>query len=198
VPTVFTHAIAAAAVAYAAPVRHGPRSMLVLAVASAVVPDLDIVAFDLGIAYEHVFGHRGFTHSVPFAVLWATAVVSCWPGIPVNGRPGVWGVLATATLSHGLLDAMTNGGRGVGFWTPVVADRYFFPWRPLDVSPIGGGLLTARALDGSYRWVGVLMSELTWVWMPALALVAMVAWHRRRRWRYNRPHSSGRPVGGRG
>jgi inner membrane protein len=59
--------------------------------------------------------------------------------------------------SHGLLDAMTTGGLGVAFFAPFSAERYFFPWRPILVSPIG----IERFL--SPRGAAVLMSELQWV-----------------------------------
>jgi inner membrane protein len=38
-----------------------------------------------------------------------------------------------------VLDAMTNGGLGVAFFAPFDTTRYFFPWRPITVSPIGVG-----------------------------------------------------------
>jgi hypothetical protein len=35
-----------------------------------------------------------------------------------------------ATASHGVLDATTNGGLGVAFFSPFDNRRYFLPWRP--------------------------------------------------------------------
>src|SRR3989338_8340680 len=35
----------------------------------SVLPDIDVLAFHLGFPYEHMFGHRGFTHSILFAVI---------------------------------------------------------------------------------------------------------------------------------
>ena len=45
--------------------------------------------------------------------------------------------LFVSTLSHGLLDMLTNGGLGVALFVPMSNERYFFPWRPITVSPIG-------------------------------------------------------------
>jgi inner membrane protein len=39
--------------------------------------------------------------------------------------------------SHGILDAMTDGGLGVAFFSPFDDTRCFFPFRPIKVSPIG-------------------------------------------------------------
>jgi inner membrane protein len=73
-----------------------------------------------------------------------------------------------ATASHGLLDAMTNGGLGVAFFSPFVNQRYFLPWRPILVSPIS----VTRFF--SVRGYDVLRSELFWVWIPAFLLGALV------------------------
>lgn len=69
--------------------------------------------------------------------------------------------------SHGLLDAFTNGGLGIAFFSPFDPRRYFFPWRPVQVSPIG------MAFFG--RWgLRVLRSEVVWIWLPLAALVGAV------------------------
>ena len=43
--------------------------LLLAAIFSAILPDFDVIAFKLGIAYQHPLGHRGFTHSILFALL---------------------------------------------------------------------------------------------------------------------------------
>jgi len=79
-----------------------------------------------------------------------------------------------ATASRGFLDAMTDGGLGVAFFSPFDNHRYFFPWRPIRVSPIGiGRFFSPRGLD-------VLQSELLWIWLPA-GLLALLVWLWRRR-----------------
>ena len=68
---------------------------------------------------------------------------------------------AAVTASHGILDALTDGGLGIAFFSPFDTHRYFFPWRPIQVSPIGPGFFSARG-------VRVLASELRWIWIPRL------------------------------
>lgn len=100
------------------------------------LPDADVVAFFLGIPYHAPFGHRGASHSVAAAALVGLAVAFALRsyGLPF-GRSWLY---ATGTMaSHGLLDAMTNGGLGVAFLWPFSVGRYFAPWRPIPVSPIG-------------------------------------------------------------
>jgi len=77
----------------------------------------------------------------------------------------VW--FTAVTASHGLLDALTNGGRGIAFFAPFSDHRYFFPWRPIQVSPIGVGFFSARGLR-------VLASEAGWIWVPS-AIIAVSA-----------------------
>lgn len=150
-----------------------PRRVLLAGVVLSVLPDLDVVAFALGIAYESVLGHRGFTHSPCFAASMAALVTGAMraPG----SRPGrVFAFLFVAGASHGVLDALTNGGLGIAFLWPFGAERYFLPWPVIEVSPIG----VARFL--SARGLQVLVSECLWVWLPSLLLLALLAAARRR------------------
>jgi inner membrane protein len=68
---------------------------------------------------------------------------------------------------------MTNGGKGVGFFIPFSNRRFFYPFRPIRVSPIGAEHFAAKA-------GAVLASELCWVWLP-LALVGGLGMISRRR-----------------
>ena len=135
----------------------------------AVLPDLDVVAFRLGIPYAHPLGHRGFTHSLTFAVL-ASMVAACsFRGLHASSRSW-WQLVAVfsiAAASHGVLDAFTNAGLGVGFFVPFEANRYFFPWRPLETSPIG-----VAAFFGGPA-LRILASEIMWVWLPLGGLLLL-------------------------
>jgi len=85
----------------------------------------------------------------------------------------LWAYFFLATASHGLLDAMTDGGLGVAFFAPFENRRYFLPWRPIQVSPIGIGRFFSE------RGVAIFQSELLWIWLPA-AVLAVSAWILRR------------------
>jgi inner membrane protein len=65
------------------------------------------------------------------------------------------------------LDAFTNGGLGVAFFSPFNRDRYFFPWRPILVSPISLGRFFSR------QGYLVLKNEMVWIWLPA-SLFALI------------------------
>jgi len=145
-----------------------PPGLLVLALACALLPDLDALGLWLGIPYEHALGHRGFTHSLPFALALAGAGTLLAPA--VGAQPAVaFFVLAASAASHGLVDGMTNGGLGIAFFSPFSKRRHFLPWRVIEVSPLRPSALFSR------RGLCVLRSELRWVWMPCgvLALAGL-------------------------
>ena len=131
-----------------------------------MLPDADVIGFGFGIRYGDLLGHRGFSHSLLFAALTGIIV-----GRMLGGRVPGMVYFGLVTASHGILDALTDGGLGVAFFSPFDTHRYFFPWRPIEVSPIGPGFFSARGLR-------VLGSELQWIWIPS-AVLGGAAWARR-------------------
>lgn len=135
----------------------------------AVIPDADVIAFKFGIPYEHVFGHRGFSHSILFAFLLAIIVtfVLFRKETKQNARLKFFysGYFFLATISHAVLDAVTTGGLGVAFFAPFDNSRHFFPFRPVKVSPIGAGAFFSE-------WgIRVIISEFIWIWLPFIMLI---------------------------
>ena len=136
-------------------------TLLLVGVACSVIPDLDVISFKFGMTSDHMLGHRGLTHSIIFAA----ALGALLTYLLFRHSPSPWWVvflfLFVSTLSHPLLDMLTNGGRGVALFAPFSTARYFFPWRPIEVSPIGVRRFFSR------RGVQIMRSELQWVWLPA-------------------------------
>ena len=62
---------------------------------------------------------------------------------------------------------MTDGGLGVAFFSPFHNTRYFLPWMPIRVSPIG----VSRFF--SQRGLEALQSELLWIWLPSALLMRL-------------------------
>jgi inner membrane protein len=166
--------VVGAAFACAAPPTVRLGSFALVAATVSALPDADVLGFALGIPYSHPLGHRGLSHGLPFA-LTLGALASLW--LRGRNRPHALALgilLAAACASHGVLDAATDGGLGIGFWLPFSDARYFLPWRPIPVSPL------EPAAFFSAQGAAILAVELAWVWIPALTLAAGVAWTRRR------------------
>lgn len=140
------------------------RRVLLLGVLCSIVPDLDVIGFSFGIQYGDLWGHRGMTHSLLFAVLWSAGIVGLWFKQKARAaRVGIFVYLFLCIASHGVLDALTDGGLGVAFFSPFDTSRYFFAARPVAVSPIG---ISAFISEDALR---VLMSEMNWIWLPTIA-----------------------------
>jgi inner membrane protein len=179
--TIFSHGVCAAAIGSAFPPPKSARFWLA-GIACSMIPDIDTLGFHFGIPYGSMFGHRGFTHSIAFAIVLSTVVTAL---IRRGEKPMRWGLpwlyLFLATMSHGLLDACTDGGKGVAFFAPFSNARYFFPWNPIRVSPIGQRFFSARGLT-------VLESELLWIWLPSIifSIIMCAMW----KFHSNRPRGS--------
>jgi inner membrane protein len=176
VPTIFSHSIAALAVGKVVAPPGMPLKFWVASAVCAALPDIDVVSFAFGVRYNEMWGHRGITHSFSFAFLLSVAVVLLFfRDVPLLS--GHWLLLVSyffiVTSSHALLDALTNGGLGVALFAPFSNERYFFPWRPIQVSPIGLSFFSQRGLR-------VLISEIEWIWLPS-ALLALLSIAVRRR-----------------
>ncbi len=176
VPSVISHAVAAVGIGACFYEPQIPKSIWVIGAACSVIPDFDVIGFRFGIRYGDFWGHRGFMHSLVFAALLALAIVALGFRQEVSRMDAVvvWLYLFLATASHGLLDAMTDGGLGVALFSPFDNHRYFFPWTPIRVAPIGvGRFFSARGL-------AVLQSEFLWIWLPTILLAAFALLLRQR------------------
>ena len=163
----FSHAMVAVTVGQAFKSKELRGRELFLGAFCSVIPDLDVIGFSMGIQYEDVWGHRGLTHSFLFAGLLAVSLVALWYRRKSTAvMTGLFLYFFLCAASHGMLDAMTNGGLGVAFFSPLDTTRYFFPVRPVLVSRIG--IVDFFSAQG----VGILVSEATWIWLPScVALV---------------------------
>lgn len=159
--TVITHPVVPIALSVFLPRETTTSTLLLAGAVCSIIPDLDVIGFGFGIRYNDMLGHRGLTHSIMFA-----AALSALLGFTLfrNAQGSHWVIflfLFLSTLSHTLLDMLTNGGLGVALLAPFSNKRYFFPWRPIEVSPIGIGIFFSE-------WgLRVILTELKWVWLPS-------------------------------
>jgi inner membrane protein len=172
-PTIFTHAVVPLLPGAAAGKTRISRRLLLAGTIAAMLPDTDVLSFRLGIPYADAFGHRGALHSLLFGMLVAAVAALLHRRLRTTAARA-FAFVGFAALSHPLLDMCTNGGLGVALVWPFSGQRYFFSWRPIQVSPIGARFFSAQA------WP-VIASELLWVWLPAAVLALMVWLFVRRR-----------------
>ncbi|MES2933919.1 MAG: metal-dependent hydrolase [Pseudomonadota bacterium] len=164
-PTVLSHAAVPLALGLGLGGKVIPGRLLLAGVAASILPDLDVVAFKFHIAYADVFGHRGASHSLLFAVCVALLAVACVRYLKAS-RWSAFVFVAVSAASHGILDSLTNGGLGPALWWPFSSGRVFAPWQVIEVSP-----LTLQRIFSARGWA-VLQSELFWIWLPALHVCA--------------------------
>ncbi|PYV78915.1 MAG: metal-dependent hydrolase, partial [Acidobacteria bacterium] len=116
----FSHAVAALSIGTCFYRPQIPKRVWIAGALCSVFPDIDVIGFRFGIHYGDFWGHRGFTHSLVFAALLSSAAAFMLSrrGMVGIGRFALFAYLFLATASHGVLDAMTNGGLGVAFFSP--------------------------------------------------------------------------------
>lgn len=154
-PSVITHPAVPLAFGLGLGARVIPKRLLLAGVVASAVPDIDV--------YIHPFwsaiAHRGVTHTLAASLLAGICATLIARALHATHAKAFWFVFLSM-LSHPLLDMFTNGGAGIPIFWPVSFERYFWPWTPIEVSPLG---LTSFF---SERGVEVLESELVWVWAP--------------------------------
>ena len=163
----FTHAFAAFAIGKSTLKKYSTK-IAVLGMICAIFPDVDVLSFHYGIPYGSFWGHLGFIHSILFALLFSLIITSLFFRSEKTFSK-TWFTLLTfffiATVSHGVLDALTNGGLGVAFFSPFDNTRYFFPWHPVQVSPVNVHSFFSE-------WgIRVLKSEIVYIWIPSILLM---------------------------
>jgi len=169
--TIMTHAIAGYTIARVCVRKPVPPFYWVLAVLAPALPDLDTLGHKYGIRYQDCFGHRGALHSLLVAAFCALVLIAVFK---LFARPRgfsllkdcFWG-LFLGISSHGLLDALTNGGLGVAVFWPWSCQRYFFPVRPLEVSPLS----VERFFQ---QGIFIMKNEFYYVWIPCLAVLFLL------------------------
>ncbi|MGC0153790.1 metal-dependent hydrolase [Chromobacterium vaccinii] len=180
-PTIVTHALAGATLVGLAcrkPLSEpGVLPWLALCGAAAMLPDLDVVTFKLGIPYASPWGHRGFSHSLAAAAL--LAALLAWLARRIWRRAGLSAATATALLflsvaSHAALDMICDASFGPALFMPWSDHRYLSAWKPIEGAPLG-----------LKRWFGpkgwrVVDTEFLYVWLPCAALWLGRGWWLRR------------------
>ena len=184
--TLYSHALVGLGMGRIFTARRMSFPFWILAAVLPMVPDCD--AFS-PYAYGSIWGHRGFTHSLCFALgVSFLAAASAFRFLGVR----FWPLLVLfffITASHGILDAFTDGGFGIPFFWPFHDQRYG-PCGPIHVADIGFEFPDPRTSR-------TVRTELLYVWLPIAVLVGIVMTYRHCKhsslctWRRGRYNQSG-------
>lgn len=164
--SIFGHALTAFAIGKPMVKKLLNLKLVLLGIICSIIPDADVLGFQFGIPYKSFWGHRGFTHSFVFAIILAILLVfTFYKTKRSKDKISIAFYLFICTASHGILDALTNGGKGVALLAPFDNSRYFFPFRPIKVSPIG---MTNFFSEWGFK---VVLSELIWIGIPSIFII---------------------------
>ena len=167
--SIISHAAAGAALSIAFAPDGAPGRYWPVAIATAVLPDVDSLLYYFRISYYPMLGHRGFFHSLFLGLIVGFLLMLLFfrgQALFSGGWFRYFLIFFLVWTSHGFLDALTNGGRGVAFLSPFSSKRYFLPWTPIQVSP-----MRIESFFSSRGW-SVFKNELVWIWLPGLMLVS--------------------------
>jgi inner membrane protein len=170
-PSIMTHAIVGAAAVEIAPLQYRPLSLRLLAAGLAVLPDLDVLGYAVGVPRGSLWSHRGISHSLAVAfVLGPLLALVAGRRCSLRWLPLAL-LLSLVAVSHPVLDGLTRGGRGVAYFAPFDTQRYWLPVRLIPGAPLGLAYFSRRGLHA-------FMGELLWVWIPTVLTVAVVRFRR--------------------
>lgn len=175
-PSAFAHAFSAYAFNHTMSETFRNPKVWIAGIFCAAIPDADVISFSLGIPYESLWGHRGMTHSLLFAFFLGLTIALIF----FRKRSGKNQLIIAlyffiCAASHGLLDAMTTGGEGIALLAPWDQERYFLPWKVIQVSPIG---IEKFFSEWGLR---VIVSEFIWVGIPCLLIIGISKWLKRKK-----------------
>lgn len=167
--SVFGHAILAGAVGSALKDELRKPKVFILGIICSIFPDADVLGFKYGIPYDSLWGHRGITHSIFFGLLLGLLIVVVFHHRnTIKHKFILASYYSICSISHGILDGMTTGGMGVAYFSPFNLERYFLPFRKIQVSPLG-----ARRFFSEWG-IAVIKSEMFWIGVPSLIFIVLV------------------------
>ena len=174
-PTIIGHSAAAIAISGAVNKKFSLK-ILLLSLICSFIPDADFISFVHNIEYNSLFGHRGFSHSILFAIFLGFIITfGFFPKLKVKSKEffTLFLTFFLVTISHSFLDMLANGGYGVALFSPFSNTRFFFPWQPIPVSLVGINHLT------DHRTIYAVIFEILFLLLPSLLLVLVLQFSRK-------------------
>jgi|TARA_B110000263_G_C15214878_1_gene467037 inner membrane protein len=167
VPTIFTHSLIGIAASRLAPQKLWFKRFLTMSLIASIIPDIDVIGIPFGVPYGHVLAHRGLTHSIIFTIPFSILLLKLFfrKETMFSSRGSLMIVyLILIIMSHGFLDALSNGSNGVALLWPFNNERLFFPITPITDASIS----TSFFGELGYR---VMLNEILIIWIPVTTIV---------------------------
>lgn len=162
----FGHIVSAIGIGSVFPSKMMTPKVYLIGAVSATLPDIDVLSSYFGIYGLEMLGHRGITHSIAFALIWAWVLIKVFHRSSEFERTLLL-YYFIATVSHGLIDGLTNGGDGIAYFAPFSSYRTHLPLELIQVSPLG-----VRNFFSEWG-LKVLASEFIWIGIPSAALIVL-------------------------
>tara|TARA_B110000263_G_C15250633_1_gene483910 strand:- start:24 stop:563 length:540 start_codon:yes stop_codon:yes gene_type:complete len=166
-PTIISHSLIGIFASRIFRINHKPKFWILSFICTAL-PDADMIGYYLGIPYNHLFGHRGISHSMFFALLLGFLVYFLFfrqEKLSKINSFMIFIYFSFVTMSHGFLDALTNASYGIPFFAPFDNTRYLFPYRPIN----------APSLDIQYffkeQFFEIMIGEIILISIPIFVLL---------------------------
>jgi inner membrane protein len=180
-----THGLAGSLLARSTASRPGARAALLIGLAAAMLPDLDILFLHTPLDYLRY--HRGWTHSFLALPVFALGVALLARFFFRKAKlVTLWLFAGVGILSHIVFDWITSFG--TMFFFPLSQRRYSLDWvfilDPVFTGIVGGTLLSAMAFRSRGRRIAVIGAAVLAGYVglcAALHYRALAEWRRRDR-----------------
>ncbi len=120
------------------------KKILYFSLLCSVAPDFDFLGFIFGVEYGAFFGHRGFSHSIFFSIVFAFLITLIFfrknneEVVRVKSKYFLLLLInfSLVGISHGFLDMLTNGSLGVAYFSPFLNTRFDFGMVLIEAMPL--------------------------------------------------------------
>jgi len=143
--------------------------------ALSLLPDIDVAGFMRGVPYGAEWGHRGATHSLTLALA-GGVLVGLGARLFKRSFAKTMALAVLVLASHGLLDTMTDGGLGIALLWPFSLARFWAPWRPIPVAPIGPAFFTTEGAMIALTELGLFLPLWLYAFRIRLRSAVVVVW----------------------
>lgn len=170
-PSPLTHLIVSVPINALIMKQENKKKIIFFSFFAAIAADFDYVGYLFNFGNLSFFGHRGFTHSIFFAIVIATLIcIVFFRNVDFKSKAFLFLLFNffLAALSHPLLDYLINQNNGVALFFPFSTERFSFPFAPINEE-----ICSAFEYYRKYFWL-VLKVEIIYLIFPAILFYYLI------------------------